>query len=400
MYDKRIPQHPVPTIDKRFDQLGLSKAILDAIDAVGFEHPTPIQAAVIPTALEGRDLIALAQTGSGKTAAFVIPLAEQLTHGGGVQALIVSPTREIALQTQAFIELFGKNRALKAACLIGGVKMKPQLDALKSNPDIVVATPGRLLDHIERRTVKVDKVKELVLDEADHMLDLGFLPQVRKIVARLPRDRRTMMFSATMPGAIEELARTLLRDPLRVDITPVGRAAVGIQHRLYIVAPENKRPALVALLQQELGTTLVFTRRKVDAEWLYHILQRQGHPVTRIHSDRSQGGRTEALDNFRAGSHRILVATDIAGRGIDVPGIEHVINFDIPETVEDYIHRAGRTARVDREGIVSTIATWENLMMVRDIEKTIVAELPRCTVPGVEPWVESKREASKVRRRL
>jgi ATP-dependent RNA helicase RhlE len=219
-------------------------------------------------------------------------------------------------------------------------------------------------------------------------------------VARLPRERRTMMFSATMGGAIEELARTLVRDPIRIDITPKGRTAVGIQHRLYIVAPENKRPALIALLHQELGTTLVFARRKVDAEWLYHILERQGHPVTRIHSDRSQGRRVEALDDFRAGSHRILVATDIAGRGIDVPGIEHVINFDIPESVDDYVHRAGRTARADREGIVSTIATWENLMMVRDIEKSIGQELPRCTVPGVEPWVEGKREAAKVRRRL
>lgn len=400
MLDDRIPHHPVSTTQETFAQLGLSRGILDSIRAVGFEHPTPIQAAVIPAALQGRDLIALAQTGSGKTAAFVIPLVEKLTHGGATQALIVSPTREIALQTQAFLELFGKNHALTAACLIGGVKMKPQLDALKSKPDIIVATPGRLLDHIERKTVKVDQVRELVLDEADHMLDLGFLPQVRKIVARLPRERRTMMFSATMGGAIEELARTLVRDPLRIDITPVGRTAVGIQHRLYIVAPENKRPALIALLHQELGTTLVFARRKVDAEWLYHILERQGHPVTRIHSDRSQGRRVEALDDFRAGSHRILVATDIAGRGIDVPGIEHVINFDIPESVDDYVHRAGRTARADREGIVSTIATWENLMMVREIEKSIGQELPRCTVPGVEPWVEGKKEAPRVRRRL
>ncbi|HUP45765.1 MAG TPA: DEAD/DEAH box helicase [Thermoanaerobaculia bacterium] len=400
MQDERIPHHPVSTTDLGFTQLGLSAPILEAIRSVGFEHPTPIQAAVIPPALEGRDLIALAQTGSGKTAAFVIPLAEKLTHGRGLRALIVSPTREIALQTQAFVELFGRNHNLTAACLIGGVRMQPQLDALKEKPDIVVATPGRLLDHIERKTVRVDDVQELVLDEADHMLDLGFLPQVRKIVARLPRDRRTMMFSATMPSAIEELARTLLRDPLRIDITPKGKAAVGIHHRLYIVSPENKRPALVALLLQELGTTLVFTRRKVDAEWLYHILERQGHPVTRIHSDRSQGRRVQALDNFRTGSHRILVATDIAGRGIDVPGIEHIINFDIPETVEDYVHRAGRTARVDREGIVATIASWQDLMMVREIEKHIGKELPRCTVPGVEAWVEIKRDASKARRRL
>ncbi|HMC23110.1 MAG TPA: DEAD/DEAH box helicase, partial [Thermoanaerobaculia bacterium] len=355
MNDDRIPHHPVPTTVETFDALGLSAPIRQSIREVGFEHPTPIQSAVIPPALQGRDIIALAQTGSGKTAAFVIPLAEKLQHGGGLRALIVSPTREIALQTQAFIELFGKSHDLRAACLIGGVKMKGQMQALKEKPDIVVATPGRLLDHIKRRTVRVDAVEELVLDEADHMLDLGFLPQVREIISKIPKKRRTMMFSATMPPAIEELARTLLHDPLRIDITPVGRAAVGITHRLYVVAPENKRPALLALLHQELGSTLVFARRKVDAEWLYHILQRQGHPVARIHSDQSQGKRVQALSNFREGSHRILVATDIAGRGIDVPGIEHVINFDIPENVEDYIHRAGRTARVDREGIVSSI---------------------------------------------
>src|SRR5688572_33123300 len=391
MQSDAIPHHPVATTQQTFDQLGLSEPILASIRDVGFEHPTPIQAAVIPPALQGRDLIALAQTGSGKTAAFVIPLAEKLTHGRGLRALIVSPTREIALQTQAFIELFGKNHELTAACLIGGVKMKPQLDALRAKPDIIVATPGRLLDHIERKTVKVDCVEELVLDEADHMLDLGFLPQVRKIVARLPRERRTMMFSATMGGAIEELARTLVRDPIRIDITPKGRTAVGIQHRLYIVAPENKRPALIALLHQELGTTLVFARRKVDAEWLYHILERQGHPVTRIHSDRSQGGRTQALDSFRAGSHRILVATDIAGRGIDVPGIEHVINFDIPESVDDYVHRAGRTARGRATGIVSTIVTWQDLPMVRKIEETLGEKIPRCAVAGVEPWEEMEK---------
>lgn len=400
MESDRIPHHPVATTPLSFAQLGLSTEVLESIRAVGFEHPTPIQAAVIPRALEGRDLIALAQTGSGKTAAFVIPLAEKLRHGEGLRALIVSPTREIALQTQAFIELFGKSHGLRAACLIGGVKMKPQLQAVSQDPDIIVATPGRLLDHIQRRSVKVPKVDELVLDEADHMLDLGFLPQVRKIVAALPPKRRTMMFSATMPPAIEELARTMLHDPVRIDILPEGRAAVGISHRLYVVAPENKRPLLLALLQQELGSTLVFTRRKVDAEWLFHVLERQGHPVARIHADRSQGKRTQALDRFRVGSHRILVATDIAGRGIDVPGITHVINFDLPENVEDYIHRAGRTARVDQEGIVSSIATWQDLMMVRTIESAIGQEIPRCTVPGVEAWVEGPKAPVKTRRRV
>ncbi|HVR43001.1 MAG TPA: DEAD/DEAH box helicase [Thermoanaerobaculia bacterium] len=397
--EPRIPQHPVPTTRQSFADLGLSPEILEQIRAVGFEHPTPIQGAVIPEALAGRDVIALAQTGSGKTAAFVIPLAEKLTHGKGTRALILSPTREIALQTQAFLELFGRGHGLTATCLIGGVKMQPQLTALAAKPDVVVATPGRLLDHIQRRTLRVDHVEELVLDEGDHMLDLGFLPQIRKVLHHLPTERRTMMFSATMPPAIEELARTMMRDPLRIDITPKGKAAVGISHRLYVVKPEDKRACLLALLDQELGSTLVFARRKVDAEWLYAILERKGHPVSRIHADRSQGKRIQALERFREGQHRILVATDIAGRGIDVPGITHVINFDLPENVEDYVHRAGRTARVDLLGIVSSIVTWQDLMVVRDIEKTLGKPIPRCTVPGVAPWVEGPRKPPRRRSR-
>ena len=387
---------------ERFVSLGLSDPILDAIGEVGFEHPTPIQAAVIPAALRGRDIIALAQTGSGKTAAFVIPIAERLKHGRrGPRALILSPTREIALQTQAFVRLFGTRHKLTSVCLIGGVKIKPQLTALAEQPDVVIATPGRLIDHVKRRTVSLSKVEEFVVDEADHMLDLGFLPQLRQIVRYLPEDRHTMMFSATMPPAIEELARTMLRIPQRIDIRPEGKAAVGIHHRLYIVRPEDKRSLLMALLHQELGSTLVFTRRKVDAEWLFHILEREGHPVARIHSDRTQHKREQALEHFREGSHRVLVATDIAGRGIDVPGITHVINFDAPENVEDYIHRGGRTARLANEGIVSTIATWQDLAIIGEIEKALGGQpIPRCSVPGVEPWVESARVVRPQRRRL
>ncbi|HKO02581.1 MAG TPA: DEAD/DEAH box helicase, partial [Thermoanaerobaculia bacterium] len=256
---------------------------------------------------------------------------------------------------------------------------------------------GRLLDHIERGTVKVGNVDHLILDEADHMLDLGFLPQVRSIVGRLPRKRQTMMFSATMPDSIEMIAKDFMNDPVRVDITPVG-AAEGISHRLYLVKLEDKRKALLELLHEELGSTLVFTRRKIDAEWLYHILKQKGHPVTRMHADRSQGKRVQALEGFREGQHRILVATDIAGRGIDVPGITHVINFDIPESTDDYVHRAGRTARGASEGVVSTIATWQDVPMVRQIETVLGEKIPRCTVPGIEAWVESDRPAARTRR--
>jgi ATP-dependent RNA helicase RhlE len=399
MFVGGIPQHPVATTDKSFSELGLSAAIVNAITRVGFEHPTPIQAAVIAIALEGRDVIGLAQTGSGKTAAFVLPIAEKLTHGKGVRALILAPTREIALQTKAFLDLFGADHQLSTACLIGGVKMSPQIKALRATPDVIVATPGRLLDHVRQRNVKLDAIEQLVLDEADHMLDLGFLPQVRDILRRLPRERQTMMFSATMPDAIEVIAKEFMRDPMRIDITPLG-AAEGIHHRLYLVKAEDKRKALIELLLEELGSTLVFTRRKIDADWLYHVLERQGHPVTRIHSDLSQGRRVEALRGFREGEHRILVATDIAGRGIDIPGITHVINFDIPENVDDYVHRAGRTARGRAEGIVSTIATWQDGGMVREIETALGEKIPRCTVAGVEPWEELERKPSRERRRL
>ena len=399
MFVGGIPQHPVATTDKSFSELGLSGPIVNAITRVGFEHPTPIQAAVIAIALEGRDVIGLAQTGSGKTAAFVLPIAEKLTHGKGVRALILAPTREIALQTKAFLDLFGADHQLSTACLIGGVKMSPQIKALRATPDVIVATPGRLLDHVRQRNVKLDAIEKLVLDEADHMLDLGFLPQVRDILRKLPKERQTMMFSATMPDSIEMIAKEFMRDPVRIDITPVG-AAEGIHHRLYRVKAEDKRKALVELLLEELGSTLVFTRRKIDADWLFHVLERQGHPVTRIHSDLSQGRRVEALRGFREGEHRILVATDIAGRGIDIPGITHVINFDIPENTDDYVHRAGRTARGRAEGIVSTIATWQDGAMVRDIETALGEKIPRCTVAGVEPWEELERKPSRERRRL
>ncbi len=400
MFTGAIPQHPVDTIvDATFASLGLSAEVVTTIEKIGFVHPTPIQAAVIPTALTGKDVIGLAQTGSGKTAAFVLPLAEKLVHGRGVRGLILAPTREIALQTKAFLDLFGKHHDLSTVCLIGGVRMRPQLDGLKQNPDIVVATPGRLLDHVQRRSLSLDKIEMLVLDEADHMLDLGFLPQIRDILRRLPRERQTMMFSATMPDSIEMIARDFMSEPQRVDIMPVGSAAEGITHRVYLVKQEDKRACLLALLEQELGSTLVFTRRKVDAEWLYSVLDRKGHPVARIHADQSQNKSVSALKTLREGQHRILVATDIAGRGIDIPGIEHVINFDIPENVDDYVHRAGRTARGRAQGIVATIASWQDLPMVRKIEETLGEKIARCTVPGVEAWEESEKPAVRRERR-
>ena len=392
--ENHIPQHPVPMTEQTFESLGLSAEILKAIHAVGFQHPTPIQCAVIPHALEGKDLIGLAQTGSGKTAAFCIPIASRLLHspqpGKSPTGLILCPTREIALQTKAFLDLFGKYHQLSTACIIGGVKINPQIRSLEESPDIVVATPGRLMDHMDRGNVRLDKVKELVLDEADHMLDLGFLPQIENILFALPRDRQTLMFSATMVPSIERLAQRFLNNPTRIDVLPEGKAAEGISHRVYMIDLANKQACLLALLNQELGSTLVFTQTKVDANWVFRSLEKAGHPVTRIHSDRSQSERTEALKGFREGQHRIMVATGIASRGIDVPGIQHVVNFDMPESVEEYIHRAGRTARGKATGLVSTIATWQDKPMLKDIEKTIGKEIPRCTLPSIQPYVELK----------
>jgi len=409
MHTGAIPQDFVATTDVSFKTLGLSEALVDTLEEIGFEHPTPIQAGVIPEALDGHDVIGLAQTGSGKTAAFVLPMVERLRSGGGIHGLILSPTREIALQTKAFLDLLSRDHHLKSACLIGGVKYGPQLKELRAGPDVVVATPGRLLDHEERGTVSLGGVKELVIDEADHMLDLGFLPQVQRVLERLPRSRRTMLFSATMPEPVERLANRFLDDPVRVDLRPGTRAAQGIEHRLYLVDPDDKKDLVMALLRQEKGSTLVFTRRKIDAEWLSKALEKESFQVERIHGDLSQKQRVRALSGLRQGDHRILVATDVAARGIDIPVIEHIINFDMPETVEDYIHRAGRTARGSAEGAVSSIATWKDKPLIREIEKALGERLPRMEAAGVEaykelrtrrPMGDLKKGKKKIRRKL
>lgn len=375
-------------MNQNFDSLGLSAAILNSIQQVGFTQPTPIQEKVIPTALQGKDVIGLAQTGSGKTAAFCIPLSERLLHGEGLRGLILCPTREIALQTKQFLDLFGKHHELDTVCIIGGVNMSPQIRDLRKKPDIVVATPGRLADHLDRGNVDLRHISELVLDEADHMLDLGFLPQIKEILQQLPQQRHTMMFSATMPPSIERLAQQFLKDPIRIDILPENKTASGIEHRLYLVQPEDKKACLLSLIHHEPGSTLVFTQTKMDTDWICRVLEAEGQDVARIHSDRTQKERTHALQGFREGAHRILVATAIASRGIDVPAIQHVVNFEIPDTVEEYIHRAGRTARANALGTVSTIATWAETLKVKDFEKHLGFELPRCATPGVAEYKE------------
>ncbi len=400
LFTGAIPQQSVEITDKSFEELGLSRPILETVREVGFEHPTPIQAKVIPVAEEGFDVIGLAETGSGKTAAFCLPLAEKLTHGRGTRGLILCPTREIALQTKAFLDIFGRDHELETVAVIGGVRMGPQIDGFRRDADILVATPGRLADHLRRRNVSLDKLEELVLDEADHMLDLGFLPQIKEILEHVPVNRRTLMFSATMPPPIERLAQVFMNNPVRCDIRPEGQLAAGIEHRLYLVSEEDRKDCLFALLREVEGSTLIFIRRKLYTEWLARQLKLSGFPVARIHSDRSQAQRVQALRAFREGKVRILVATDVAARGIDVPLIQHVINYGPPEQVGDYVHRGGRTARGSAGGIVSTIGTWQDKLMVRDIELDLGITMPRCTVAGVEPYKELPKRKMVRRRRL
>jgi ATP-dependent RNA helicase RhlE len=400
-----IPQHASEDGARTFRDLGLSAELVESVERLGLLRPTPIQAAVIPLALDGGDLVGLAQTGSGKTAAFVLPLLDMIEPEHGVQALIVCPTREIALQTTEFVGTVGNDVGLRGVGLIGGVGLKPQVQALeRDGAELVIATPGRLLDHVRRGNLRLDTVTDLVLDEADHMLDLGFLPQVKDILEVLPEKRRTMMFSATLPPAIERLAHRFMRKPGVVDLRGETHARPGVEHQLYLVDPGDKKACLLALVAEEkTGSILVFMRRRVDADWACRQLALEGHAVERMHADRQQRHREEALEGFRRGDLRILVATDLAARGIDVPTIEHIINFDMPATVEDYVHRAGRTARGSMGGIVSTIATWRDKAMVQAIESALGQKLPRSTAPGVTPWVEAKQQGrgrGRARRRL
>ncbi len=403
METKGIPQHSAAESLGGFADLGVSAPVVEALERIGFHSPTPIQAAVIPPALTGRDVIGLAETGSGKTAAFSLPMLERTEPSGRCTGLVVCPTREIALQTKRFLDGLVGLKGLRSACLIGGVKLPPQTEKLRGGVDLVVATPGRLLDHCRRRNVSLDGVRCLVLDEADHMLDLGFLPQMQEILDLVPSRRQTLMFSATLPQVIERLAKRVMSDPLRFDLLPSGRTAEGIEHRLYLVHDRDKKSCLVALTHQQEGSTLVFMRRKVDADWASRQLELEGESVARLHSDRSQSQRVAALEGFRKGGFRILVATDLAARGIDVPRCAHIVNYDLPATVEDYVHRAGRTARGSLKGVVSSIGTWRDKQMVRDIEAAIGEPLPRRVAAGVTPQEERRstiRGRERVRRRL
>ena len=376
-----------------FSDLALTPAMRDAIARAGYSTPTPIQAQVIGPILEGRDVIGCAQTGTGKTAAFAIPMIEILTRGGarlapadsrptrlsaaGPRALVLAPTRELALQIAETFDTLGRAQGVVTVVLIGGESMGPQLSGLQRRPDVIVATPGRLFDHVERRTLGLGTLRIVVLDEADRMLDMGFAPQVERILRVTPLDRQTLCFSATMPTAVEMLVRRHLVRPVRVEVGVIAKPVAKVTQVLYQAPIQQKTPLLLKLLGEEGGQTLVFTRTKHRADRVARAVGAAGHRVTRLHADRSMSQRREALDGFRSGRYRVLIATDIAARGIDVPAIAHVVNFDMPHTAEDYIHRIGRTARAEASGRATSFAAPEEHEQLRTIERHLGHPVPR-----------------------
>jgi ATP-dependent RNA helicase RhlE len=381
-----------------FSELSLIEPIQRALRTENYTLPTPIQAQAIPHLLAGRDLLGIAQTGTGKTAAFGLPILQRLfedkTPAGpkGVRALILTPTRELAIQIGESLRSYGRHLHLRQALVYGGVGQKPQVNALSRGVDILVATPGRLLDLIGQGHIKLDRVQIFVLDEADRMLDMGFIHDVRRIASSMPKRHQSLLFSATMPNDIAQLAGTILVDPIRVAVTPVASTVELIDQRVLFVDTANKRALLTAMLRDAgIGRALVFTRTKHGANRVAEHLERSQINAEAIHGDKTQGARQRALLNFRTGRTRVLVATDIAARGIDIDGITHVINFEVPNMPESYVHRIGRTARAGATGIALSFCGPEERAFLRDIEKltkrplTVVADHPFVSAPGRTP---------------
>lgn len=370
-----------------FDSFNFHPQIKAGIAAAGYTTPTPIQAQAIPPVMSGRDLLGLAQTGTGKTAAFVLPILQRLlpgrrgAQGPAPRALILSPTRELAEQTHQSARLLGRQTGLRSLTVYGGVKIGPQIKGLRSGVDIVVACPGRLLDLMGQKQIDLSQVEVVVLDEADRMFDMGFLPDVRRIFAALPTDRQTLLFSATMPAEIRGLTAEILRRPVTIEIGD-SRPVETVSHAVYPAHPDQKTDMLLDLLQQANGQVLVFTRTKRRTERLARQLSKAGLSATSLQGDLSQGQRQAAMDGFRSGRVKIMVATDIAARGIDVLGISHVINYDLPDTAEAYTHRIGRTGRMTRSGQALSLVTQDDLPMMRTIERLLGQSIERRQLPG------------------
>ncbi|MBI5422014.1 DEAD/DEAH box helicase [Candidatus Peregrinibacteria bacterium] len=365
-----VPEKPTPAMPETFQGLGIADNIMASLERMKFTKPSPIQHRCIPEGIEGKDLIGIAQTGTGKTLAFGIPMIQRLARYKG-HGLVLLPTRELALQVDESFQRIGGPIGLRTAVLIGGEPIGKQKRQLFRNPHILIATPGRLIDHLEQGSVKLETVKILVLDEADRMLDMGFAPQINKILLKVPKERQTMLFSATMPVDIVKIATHHMKLPVRIEVAPQGTAATDVEQEIMIVGRDQKKSLLETLLKQYLGTILIFSRTKYGAKKICHGLAASGHKAAEIHSNRSLAQRKEALEGFKRGKYRILVATDIAARGIDVSNIEVVINFDLPDNTDDYVHRIGRTGRAGKKGRAISFATPQETDEIRRIERLI-----------------------------
>ena len=379
-----------------FFGLGIAPKILEILDRIKFKTPTPIQRKAIPQAIEGKDVIGIAQTGTGKTHAFAIPMIQHLARQEGGFALVLATTRELAVQIDEAVRVLAQPFGMKTACLIGGMPMRPQQEALRRHPQVIIATPGRLIDHMQNRNVSLGKVSFLVIDEADRMLDMGFAPQVEQILKNVPNQRQTLIFSATIPAEIMRIVNTYMKLPVHVEVAPSGTTAEGIAQELYIVKHESKALLLEKILYENHGSVLIFMRTKHGAHKIVKVIRQMGHSTGEIHSDKSMAQRREALEGFKAGRYRVLVATDIAARGIDVSRIETVINYDLPDDVENYVHRIGRTGRAGLKGRAISFATPDQSMDVKNIERLIKKQLPIVSHPQVpgEKFQQGQRSSS------
>jgi ATP-dependent RNA helicase RhlE len=378
-----------------FTDLGLRPEILNALTDLGYKEPSPIQDAVIPVALQGHDVLAAAQTGTGKTAGFALPIIERLAPMANtgtsparhpIRALILAPTRELAIQVEESIKAYCKYLPLRSLCVYGGVNIDTQIPALKSGVEILVATPGRLLDHVQNKTLSLSQVSMLVLDEADRMLDMGFMPDLKRIISLLPAQRQNLMFSATFPQEIESLARSFLKNPQRIEVARRNATAENVTQVLHPVHHEKKRALLIHLIRsRELKQVLVFTGTKLGANRLAHELNKANIHAAAIHGDKTQQERIKALDAFKTGEVGILVATDVAARGLDISALPYVVNFDLPHNPEDYVHRIGRTGRAGASGEAISLMTEDEARYLKDIEKLIGRTVDQVLVPGYSP---------------
>jgi ATP-dependent RNA helicase RhlE len=378
-----------------FDTLGLSADLLQTVAQERYDQPTPVQAKAIPLVLAGRDVLAAAQTGTGKTAAFVLPILDRLRQHANtsfsparhpVRALILVPTRELAMQVDESVRTYGRTVPLRPAVVYGGIPIEPQIKTLRAGVEILVATPGRLLDHVGQRTVNLSQVEVLVLDEADRMLDMGFLPDIRRIIELLPPRRQNLMFSATFSDDIRKLAATILRDPAIVEVAPRNTTAEGVRQIVYPVDRDRKEALLAHLIRKnDLRQVLVFTRTKLAASRLASVLEREGLDAVAIHSDRTQPERTRALEGFRNGTVRVLVATDVAARGLDIEELPHVVNFELPWNPQDYIHRIGRTARAGLEGDAISLVSIDEVDLLRGVQRLLKLAIPWAVEEGFVP---------------